>query len=93
MSNGLKDMVNIKLLDSNASRTAPAKFTLVKEGGDTAAAWPAVTGRGFLISEMLKCEKICILESMNQCVEREKQSQKITIYRVRGSLTYLHNLG
>lgn len=47
------------------------------EGSDTAAAWPTAAGRGFSISEMLRCEKICILESMNQCVEGKGKVRKL----------------
>lgn len=47
------------------------------EGSDTAAAWPTVTIRGFSVSEMLKCEKMCILELMNQCVEGKGKVRKL----------------
>lgn len=54
---------------------------------DTAAARPTVTVRGFSISRDAKTWENVYLRTDDSVCWRERQSQKITIYRVRGSLT------
>lgn len=81
---------------SNSSTVMPMEEpwpSYTCEGSDTTAAWPTVTIRDFSISRDVKTWENVYLRTDDSVCWRERQRQKITIYRVRRSLTYLHNLG